>query len=155
MASGEAGTFGALLRRYRQAAALSQEALAERARISAVAISALERGVRRAPYLGTVDVLATALALGTADRAALLAAARPSAGEAAAPSSSDVLVSMVGRDRELALLSRILVGGREPLGSEPVLLLASEPGIGTPRKNCQLNQTPHSTGRLQTAKRQA
>ena len=133
MASGEAGTFGALLRRYRQAAALSQEALAERARISAVAISALERGVRRAPYLGTVDVLATAMALGTADRAALLAAARPSAGEAAAPFSSDVLVSMVGRDRELALLSRILVGGREPLGSEPVLLLAGEPGIGKTR----------------------
>jgi non-specific serine/threonine protein kinase len=74
MGTGEPGTFGALLRRYRHAAALSQEALAERAGLSAVAISALERGVRRAPHLNTVDALATALALDAADRAALLAA---------------------------------------------------------------------------------
>ena len=81
MVGGEAETFGAMLRRYRQAAALSQEALAERAGLSAVTISALERGARRSPYLGTVELLATALALDAADRAALIAAARPSGGE--------------------------------------------------------------------------
>ena len=90
MAGDEAGEFGVLLRRYRQAAALSQEALAERAGISAVAVSALERGARRAPHLGTVDLLATALALEAAPRAALLAAARPAdaASAAAQPSTA-------------------------------------------------------------------
>lgn len=39
--------FAALLRRFRLAAALSQEGLAERARMSPSAISALERGVNR------------------------------------------------------------------------------------------------------------
>src|SRR4051794_31800982 len=58
MATGEARTFGALLRRYRQAAAFSQEVLAARAGLSAVAISALERGTRRAPHLATVEMLA-------------------------------------------------------------------------------------------------
>src|SRR5258708_33545829 len=79
----EAVTFGALLRRYRVAAALSQEALAERAGISSVAISALERGTRRAPYLGTVEQLATAMALDAEERATLIAAARTAAGEPA------------------------------------------------------------------------
>ena len=81
MPSSGAGAFGALLRRYRQAAALSQEALAECSGISSVAVSALERGARQAPYLGTVELLASALALDPAERAALLAAARPSGDE--------------------------------------------------------------------------
>jgi DNA-binding XRE family transcriptional regulator len=38
------GSFGALLRHHRLAAALTQETLAERAEISAQAIGALERG---------------------------------------------------------------------------------------------------------------
>ncbi len=133
MAGGEAGAFGVLLRRYRQAAALSQEALAERAGISAVAVSALERGARRAPYLGTVELLASALALNPAERVALLAAARPSGGDPAALSSADALVPLVGRERELALLDRFLAGERAPLGPTPVLLLAGEPGIGKTR----------------------
>jgi transcriptional regulator with XRE-family HTH domain len=41
-------SFGALLKRHRVAAGLSQESLAERARLSARAISAYERGLRRA-----------------------------------------------------------------------------------------------------------
>jgi hypothetical protein len=45
--------FGDLLKRLRMAADLSQEALAERARMSAHAISSLERGARRAPYRDT------------------------------------------------------------------------------------------------------
>jgi predicted ATPase/transcriptional regulator with XRE-family HTH domain len=98
MATTDAGTFGTLLRRYRQAAALSQEALAERAGLSAVAISALERGTRRAPYLSTVEVLATALTLGIADRTALLAAARPE--RAPAPVAAGDVVPLAARMRE-------------------------------------------------------
>ncbi len=43
----EDSAFGRLLRRHRIASNLSQEALAERARMSAVGIGALERGARR------------------------------------------------------------------------------------------------------------
>ena len=71
-----AGGFAALLRRYRLAAGLSQEALAERARLSVEAISTLERGRRTAPRLQTVRLLAEALALEGSDRAAFLDAAR-------------------------------------------------------------------------------
>lgn len=41
--------FGALLRRYRLAAGLTQEALAERAGLSGDAVGVLERGARQAP----------------------------------------------------------------------------------------------------------
>jgi transcriptional regulator with XRE-family HTH domain len=44
-------TFGALLRRARRAARLSQQALAERAGLSVDAISALERGLTVWPRL--------------------------------------------------------------------------------------------------------
>ena len=51
---GEATTasppFGALLRRYRLAAGLSQKALAERAKLSVRAIRSLEYGEWHAPY---------------------------------------------------------------------------------------------------------
>jgi len=53
-------TFGALLRQYRRAAGLTQEALAERAGVTAQAISALERGFRRRPHPSTVRLLAAA-----------------------------------------------------------------------------------------------
>jgi predicted ATPase/transcriptional regulator with XRE-family HTH domain len=71
-------SFGTLLRRYRLAAGLSQEALAERARLSPVAISALERGARRSPYRTTVQLLVQALELAAGDAEALAGAARPS-----------------------------------------------------------------------------
>jgi LuxR family maltose regulon positive regulatory protein len=76
MAITQQPSFGALLRRYRLAANLSQEALAERARVSARAISDLERGVRRLPYRETVRQIGEALALDVSDLAALQAAAR-------------------------------------------------------------------------------
>jgi transcriptional regulator with XRE-family HTH domain len=56
-------TFGELLKRHRLAAGLTQEALAERAALSARAVSDLERGVNRAPRRDTVDLLTAALAL--------------------------------------------------------------------------------------------
>lgn len=57
MATMQPSAFGELLRRYRVAAGLSQEALAEQARLSARAISELERGTRRVPRYDTIGLL--------------------------------------------------------------------------------------------------
>lgn len=67
--------FGSLLRRYRLAAGLSQETLAERARVSLDGISALERGYRRSPQRETLALLAGALDLSEDQRRAFEAAA--------------------------------------------------------------------------------
>src|SRR5215471_10784007 len=73
----ESTPFGALLKRYRLAAGLSQEALAARASLSTRAVSDLERGLSRAPRYDTLDLLTRAMNLEAAPRAALFAAARP------------------------------------------------------------------------------
>jgi predicted ATPase/class 3 adenylate cyclase len=80
-------TFATLLRHARRAAGLTQEALAERASISVDAISALERGLTRAPHADTVDFLAKALHLSEGERAAWEQATRGLRlpGEEAAP----------------------------------------------------------------------
>ena len=54
---------GELLRQRRIAAGLTQEELADRARISVRAIGDLERGVRRTPHKDTLRLLAEALSL--------------------------------------------------------------------------------------------
>src|SRR5918994_2442283 len=108
--------FGNLLRRLRSAAALSQEALAERAGLSRHGVSDLERGARHAPRLETVRMLADALALEEADRGALLAAARPELlrgdGATSAPSSAvslpAPLTRLIGREMELTALRATL-----------------------------------------------
>src|SRR5438093_7435566 len=116
MAAGQVAAFGALLRQYRRAAGLTQEALAERAGVTAQAISALERGIRRRPHPSTVRLLAAAVRLHAQDRAAFEAAvhrARDSVVRASArsqPARSSDLPSFVGRERELALLERHLGG---------------------------------------------
>ena len=63
-------TFAALLRRQRLAAGLTQEALAERAGLSAKAVGDLERDPGRSPRLITVTLLADALGAGPEQRAA-------------------------------------------------------------------------------------
>jgi predicted ATPase/DNA-binding XRE family transcriptional regulator len=78
-----AASFAELLRRFRVAGSLTQEALAERCGYSPATIAALETGRRRAPRLSTVSDLADALALSAADRA-LLATAAGAAGAARA-----------------------------------------------------------------------
>ncbi|MBV9325943.1 MAG: helix-turn-helix transcriptional regulator, partial [Chloroflexi bacterium] len=91
--------FATLRKRHRLAAGLTQEDVAERAGISARAVSDLELGGGRTPRLETVGLLATALGLAGEERRAFLAAARPAADAAArgpAPrlaSSSDVAAS--------------------------------------------------------------
>jgi transcriptional regulator with XRE-family HTH domain len=61
-------TFGQLLREFRVRAGYSQDSLAERARLSAKAISAIECGNRRAPYRHTVELLIDALNLAPNER---------------------------------------------------------------------------------------
>jgi class 3 adenylate cyclase/tetratricopeptide (TPR) repeat protein/DNA-binding XRE family transcriptional regulator len=68
------GSFGALLRRYRIAAELTQEALADRAGLSVRGIADLERGVRRFPHFHTLRCLAEALGLAPGDRVSFVAA---------------------------------------------------------------------------------
>ena len=58
MAEEQTADFAQLLRQARRVAGLSQEELAERAGLSARAISALERGINRAPRRDTLDMLA-------------------------------------------------------------------------------------------------
>src|ERR687883_263553 len=67
-------TFGALLKRFRRLAHLTQADLAERAGYSFHYVSMLERGVR-SPLPATADTLAAALGLAKEDSAALHAAA--------------------------------------------------------------------------------
>ncbi len=74
----ERPAFGALLRRLRIEADLSQELLAERAHISRAAVSSLERGARHAPQRQTLTLLAQALRLDANQLALLEDAARQS-----------------------------------------------------------------------------
>src|SRR5713101_3249069 len=82
----EQTSFGALLKRYRLAAGLSQEALAGRAGLSARGISDLERGIKHTPRFDTLELLTGALSLSAQQRTLLRAAARPEM--ALAPSAS-------------------------------------------------------------------
>jgi transcriptional regulator with XRE-family HTH domain/tetratricopeptide (TPR) repeat protein len=129
-------SFGTLLRRYRQAAGLTQEELAERAGLSRDAIETLERGIRRTPRKATLALLAEALALTAPERALLEAAVRRSGRAVSPPPAREALLQLgisaawplVGRARELTLLEQHLAGV-----GPPVLLLAGEPGIGKSR----------------------
>ena len=102
-----APAFSALLRSHRLAAALSQEALAERAGVSARGIADLERGVHRFPYPETLRRLADALALAPHERAGFVdAGTRPRAdseapGGRSASGLPSPTTSFVGRDRDL------------------------------------------------------
>jgi len=101
-------TVGALLRCYRAAAGLTQEALAARAALSARSISDLERGLSRAPRFETLALLARALGLAAEERAALFRAARPPSPGGAAPPPAPTLqtpplppTALLGRESEL------------------------------------------------------
>jgi tetratricopeptide (TPR) repeat protein/transcriptional regulator with XRE-family HTH domain len=71
---------GALLRRFRREAGLSQEELAERAGLSVHAVSTIERGRRRHPHPSTLRSLGSALGLADDQRALLLEAAAGESG---------------------------------------------------------------------------
>ena len=122
--AGEGATCGQLLRRYRQAARLTQEELAERSGYSANYLSKLERDQRQPPQVA-LDRLADVLGLGSQDRDRLRAARdqhRPApAAQPAQPSLQPSpqphplppplplpLTTLLGRDAELAVLARLL-----------------------------------------------
>ena len=127
-------TFGALLRCYRLAAGLSQEALAERARMSTNGIGALERGDRRTPQRETLTLLAQALALNADERRRFEVAARsgsPAARVAAhAGNLPHALTSFVGRERELDEIVRLVRERR-------LVTLTGTGGIGKTRTAVQ------------------
>jgi predicted ATPase/DNA-binding XRE family transcriptional regulator len=118
----EPSAFGVQLYQHRIAAGLTQDTLAERARVSVRAISDIERGERRTPYRHTVQLLADALNLGPSERAAFEFAAqrrrvpRPTrplgVNRLAVPPLPAMLTSFVGREHELADLRRLIPDAR-------------------------------------------
>jgi predicted ATPase/DNA-binding XRE family transcriptional regulator len=123
--SADALCFGDVLRCYRVAAGLTQEALADRSGLSTRGISDLERGRRTWPRKDTVRLLLAALQLTDSERTAFLRAARrpttPRAvreHEAATPLTTNGSITtalpisalpFIGRSAELATLRRMLL----------------------------------------------
>ncbi len=144
-------SFGDLLKGYRAAAGLTQEELATQARLSARAVSDLERGIKHRPHAYTVQRLAHALHLTEAERAAFEAAsragvqappARPMTTRPYAASAAGApRIPLVGRARERALLQQHLSGT-----GPPVLFLAGEPGIGKSRLLAEAEQQAQTQG---------
>jgi predicted ATPase/DNA-binding XRE family transcriptional regulator len=121
--------FGTLLRAYRIAAGVSQETLAERARLSVETISALERGARRSPYGDTVARLAAALALSDDERCALEGASihpRAKARTAVHHNIPLQTTRLVGRDEAVAAVTGLLADAR-------LVTLTGAPGVGKTR----------------------
>jgi tetratricopeptide (TPR) repeat protein/transcriptional regulator with XRE-family HTH domain len=144
--------FGTALRRLRERAGLTQEQLAERAGLSANAISALERGERRHPYPHTVRVLVEALKLSVEEHMCLelavprrrnQASAPPVAAPLAVPSAflvprqlPAVTRSFTGRGSDLARLDALLrvTGHPDPDGGQgggpTVAVISGSAGVG-------------------------
>src|SRR5579872_2899637 len=113
-----AASVGAEVRRLRQRARLSQEALAERAGLGLSTLKALERNSRQRPRASTLARIADALQLAPAERSAFLelgAAETPQPKPAEVPQLSAnhshrpqlsrlplASTALIGRDAELA-----------------------------------------------------
>lgn len=136
--STQPSTLGALLRRHRAAAGLTQEELARRAGVSVRSVSDVERGVSHWPHPDTIARLADALALGAEARASLTAIARrrPSA-DAMTPLARRAvprpLTPLIGREHDEAALIHLL---RQP--EVRLITLTGPPGSGKTRLALQV-----------------
>ena len=144
-AFGSVANFGTVLKRLRLKAGLSQEELAERARISAKAIGAYERGDRRAPYRDTLALIVEALGVTGAPYDELVSAADqarrrgPSPTDVASPSEFPAhpnnlpiaRTTFVGRDQDLAEVTALLDHHR-------LLTLVGSGGVGKTRLAIQV-----------------
>jgi transcriptional regulator with XRE-family HTH domain len=135
--------FADQLRRHRASAGLTQEMLAERAGLSARAISDLERGAHQAPQHATVQLLVAALGLSPPDAERFAAAANRrrhrmafaepttralGAAHGRLPAS---LSSFVGRQDEVTQLDRLLSIAR-------LVTLTGAGGVGKTRLALQV-----------------
>lgn len=140
MTTSSALPFGARLRRLRLAAGLTQEGLAERAGLSARGVQDLERGINVSPRAETLRLLSEALGLDAAQRAELIAAARP---ELAANVATGAVVlrpaplptpptALIGRERDLATACALLRPGGQPEATR-LLTMTGPGGVGKTR----------------------
>ena len=136
--------FGLRLKRYRMAAGLTQEALAERASLSTRTVSDLERGLSRAPRYDTLDRLTTAMSLPAEQRATLFAAARPLLpGNDAKAAPLHVLpfppTALLGREQEITQALDFLQAR-----SVRLLTLTGPGGVGKTRLALEIAHTLHA-----------
>jgi predicted ATPase/Tfp pilus assembly protein PilF len=138
-------SFGMLLRRHRNAAGLTQEALAERAGVSVRTIAGIESHRGGPPRGATLALLADALQLADANRAAFLAAGRQDVPRTSALVPRPLPVwptDLIGRAHECATLITLLqspahrlvtVTGTAGVGKTSVALAAMQsPGTAYP-----------------------
>ena len=131
--TGERSSFGALLRRFRLDAGLSQEALAELAMISKEGVGALERGTNRSPQRETLALLVGALKLNVEQQRAIEAAAeRPSRPRASRETSRKkhnlprVPSRTFGREKEIGELTKLIA-------NSSLVTLTGAGGVGKTR----------------------
>src|SRR5579871_499373 len=122
-------SFGELVKRARQAAGLTQQALASRAGLSGRVISDLERQVQHTPRPATVRLLVEALPISASERAFLTQVATGAGNDVGqlAPGPVSGAPSLVDRVSERAALESLLTTGPASLFFE------GEPGIGKTR----------------------
>jgi transcriptional regulator with XRE-family HTH domain len=138
--SSEQTQFGTLLKRYRTAVGLTQEALAARAQLSARAISDLERGINRVPHHDTLELLIAALNVTTTQRALLLSTIRPEM-RVSAPQIRSLSppppppTALIGREQEMTRALTFLQRDGVRL-----LTLTGPSGVGKTRLGIQLAQ---------------